>query len=195
MHLSVPLPKKKKVLPVYFFSKDYYRKPVKYVVALSMDATVDELKSIMAEKTNVQAVNLRVFEMYRSKVQKIFDKASSLSTVSNNDIIFVCEVLSREHSGEEVQEVMVMQRMIMPPPVARCSYCRKERESDHSLKHCTKCYRAGYCDHNCQKKHWPTHNLSCKRDLEPLGCPFVISLPVSHCTYARLSQAMEAYAR
>ncbi|XP_033646782.1 ubiquitin carboxyl-terminal hydrolase 19-like [Asterias rubens] len=195
MHLSVPLPKKKRVLPVYFFSKDYYRKPVKYVVTLSMDATVDELKSIMADKTHVQAVNLRVFEMYRSRVQKIFNKASSLSTVSNNDIIFVCEVLSRELSGEDVQEVMVMQRMMMPPPAARCSYCRKERESDHSLKHCTKCYRAGYCDRNCQKKHWPTHNLTCRRDLEPLGCPFVISLPVSHCTYARLSQAMEAYAR
>ncbi|XP_022081402.1 ubiquitin carboxyl-terminal hydrolase 19-like [Acanthaster planci] len=195
MHLSVPLPKKKRVLPVFFFSKDYYRKPVKYVVALSTDATVEELKSAVAKKTGVQAINLRVFEMYRNRVQKIFNKASSLSSVSNTDIIFVCEVLSKEMSGEEVQEVTVMQRMTMPPPVSRCSYCRKDREADHPLKHCTKCFRAGYCDHNCQKKHWPSHKMTCRRDLEPVGCPFIISLPASRCTYARLCQAMEAFAR
>ena len=47
----------------------------------------------------------------------------------------------------------------------------------------------------CQKEHWVTHKVTCKRRPEPVGSPFVISLPKSHATYARLCQTMEAYAR
>lgn len=30
-----------------------------------------------------------------------------------------------------------------------------------TLKHCTRCHRAYYCDENCQKGHWQTHKKFC----------------------------------
>lgn len=36
---------------------------------------------------------------------------------------------------------------------------------------------------------------NCKLLPDPVGCPFVVSLPKSHATYSRLARIMEAYAR
>ncbi|XP_072023222.1 ubiquitin carboxyl-terminal hydrolase 19-like [Amphiura filiformis] len=197
MQLSVPLPKKKRHIPVYFFSKEHYKKPVKYLVPLTPDASVEELKAVMSQKTKVNSKNMRVFEVANSRVHKVFNRGSSLSSISINDIIYVCEVLGEKQVKERVVEVVVMQRLQMPPALNRCSnsMCRKDRVGDHVLKRCTKCLRAAYCDQMCQKEHWASHKITCKRRPEPVGSPFMISLPESHATYARLCQAMEAYAR
>ncbi|XP_063953429.1 ubiquitin carboxyl-terminal hydrolase 19-like isoform X1 [Lytechinus pictus] len=195
MHLSMPLPKKKRHFPVYFFSRDCHQRPVKYVVSLSSDATVHELTVQVGQMAGVNAANLRVFEVHRSCIQKVFSRRSTMSGVSFNDIIFVHEVLSPSLAGESVVELSVIQRMLMPPALLHCSHCKKSCEKSRSLKRCTKCYRAAYCDQACQKSNWNIHRTSCRRFPEPVGCPFIISLPKSHATYARLCQLMECYAR
>ena len=40
-----------------------------------------------------------------------------------------------------------------------CSGCRKKCED---LKHCGKCFTAGYCNTSCQKEHWSKHKKLCK---------------------------------
>lgn len=42
----------------------------------------------------------------------------------------------------------------------RCGYCGLVNEK---LKKCTACRQIGYCDAECQKKHWPQHKKQCKK--------------------------------
>uniref|UniRef100_A0A8C5QPW5 ubiquitinyl hydrolase 1 n=1 Tax=Leptobrachium leishanense TaxID=445787 RepID=A0A8C5QPW5_9ANUR len=65
--------------------------------------------------------------------------------------------------------------------------------SEGKLKRCTRCYRVGYCNQNCQKSHWPDHKIACRP--ENIGYPFLISVPESRLTYSRLAQLLEGYAR
>ena len=58
MHLPVPLPKKQKLLPVVFMSRDPRRKPLKLVVKVAKDAVVEVLKEAVAEKTSVHSKNV-----------------------------------------------------------------------------------------------------------------------------------------
>uniref|UniRef100_A0A8C5QRT1 ubiquitinyl hydrolase 1 n=1 Tax=Leptobrachium leishanense TaxID=445787 RepID=A0A8C5QRT1_9ANUR len=66
-------------------------------------------------------------------------------------------------------------------------------ELEGKLKRCTRCYRVGYCNQNCQKSHWPDHKIACRP--ENIGYPFLISVPESRLTYSRLAQLLEGYAR
>ena len=45
----------------------------------------------------------------------------------------------------------------------------------------------------CQKTHWPDHKGLCRP--ENIGYPFLVSVPASRLTYARLAQLLEGYAR
>lgn len=196
LYLSVPLPKKRKIMPVVFFTKDPNRKPIKYILKLTEDATVEELKGEVAKRTGIQTANLRVFEVLKSKIQKFLDKGSNLSTVSANSTVVVFEVLAESLAGEPVVEIAVIQRIVMPHPVTKCSSCKRDcPPGGVKLKRCTKCYRVGYCDQSCQKSHWSQHKANCKPNPELVGCPFLISLPESQATFAKLYYLMEAFAR
>ncbi|XP_063601787.1 ubiquitin carboxyl-terminal hydrolase 19-like [Penaeus indicus] len=105
------------------------------------------------------------------------------------------EVYNQHQVGEPVVEVAVVQRMMIPNPPTRCAYCSRSAAPGTKLRRCTKCFRAGYCHQACQKNHWLNHKVHCKLVPEPVGCPFILSLPESHATYSRLTRIMEAYAR
>lgn len=196
LYLSVPLPKKKKTVPVTFMWKDPHRKPVKYLVQLIKDSSVEHFKEVLSRKTGVRPSSIRVFEAYRGLIHKHFHSGSDLSNVQPNETIIAAEMLSKETAGEEVIEMPVIQRTLIPHQFPlRCARCHKECDSGSKLKRCTKCLKVGYCDQTCQRIHWTTHKAQCNCSPEPVGCPFILSLPKSHCTYARLVCLMEGFAR
>ncbi|KAL3852453.1 hypothetical protein ACJMK2_016087 [Sinanodonta woodiana] len=197
LYLSLPLPKKQRLLSVTFFSKDItYKKPVKYMLKLAKDSTVENLKELLYRKTGVHPTNIRVFEAFKGKFHKIFHRGSDLGSVQTNDVIIACEVLSKDLAGEEVYEINVIQRTVMPNQLpTRCCYCKRQCPPDEKLKRCTKCLKVGYCNPLCQKNHWQTHRPLCKHSPDPVGCPFIISIPQSRATFSRISKLMEAYAR
>ncbi|KAK7102274.1 ubiquitin carboxyl-terminal hydrolase 19-like [Littorina saxatilis] len=196
LYLSVPIPKKKKIITLTFMWRDPLRKPVKYMIQLVKDSSVQHLKELLARKTGVQPKNMRVFEVFRSLFHKRFIGGSDLSGVQPHDVIIVSEVLSKEAAGEEVVEVEVIQRTLIPQQhPTRCSACHKECKNDNKLKRCTKCLKVGYCDQSCQRTHWQIHRTQCSPSPEPVGCPFILSLPRSQCTYSHIARLMENFAR
>ncbi|XP_041347481.1 ubiquitin carboxyl-terminal hydrolase 19-like [Gigantopelta aegis] len=196
LYLSIPLPKKCRLLPVTFMWKEPYKKPVRYMLKLPKDASVEHLKDELCMKTEVLPCHMRVIEAYRGKIHKTFSRGASLTGVQANDNIIVCEVLSEEVAGERVYEVSVIQRSLVPHLVpSRCAHCHHICGANSKLKRCTKCFKVGYCDQACQKNHWQIHKMSCNTAPEPVGCPFIISVPESRATYSKLCKLMEAYAR
>ncbi|XP_014675992.1 PREDICTED: ubiquitin carboxyl-terminal hydrolase 19-like [Priapulus caudatus] len=148
-------------------------------------------------KTGVHPHCQRIFEMYKGKIHKFFSRGATLGSPVPTDILFVFEVLSEALAGEPIVEVFVIQRAIehVSQGANRCSFCRREYESSSRLKRCAKCYRAAYCDQQCQRSHWSQHKQSCKEMPDIVGCPFVVSLPRSRATFSNLCQYMEAYSR
>ncbi|XP_060582154.1 ubiquitin carboxyl-terminal hydrolase 19-like isoform X2 [Ruditapes philippinarum] len=196
LYLSLPLPKRQRLLPVTFMWKDPYRKPIRYMLKLSKEATVEGLKDALHRKTGVAPSNIRVFEAYKGRIHKMFVRGSSLSLVQANDCIIGCEVLSEDVAGEPVYEVAIVQRTLMPNQFpSKCSSCKKLCPEGSKLKRCTKCFKVGYCDQTCQKNHWMYHKGQCKTTPEPVGTPFILSVPESRATFSKVCQLMEAYSR
>ncbi|XP_068242190.1 ubiquitin carboxyl-terminal hydrolase 19-like [Palaemon carinicauda] len=193
--LSVPIPKDQKVIQVIFFWKDPNQKPKKYYIRFAANASVEELKFELCERTGVQASCIQVFEMFKSKIHKIFNKGASLASVVPTDALMAYEVYNEAQVGEPVIEIAVVQRMMIPNPPTRCAHCSRNAAPGSKLRRCTKCFRAGYCHQTCQRNHWNSHKIHCKLVPEPVGCPFIVSLPESHATYSRLTRIMEGYAR
>ncbi|GFO28835.1 ubiquitin carboxyl-terminal hydrolase 19, partial [Plakobranchus ocellatus] len=168
LYMSVPLPKKKKVIPVHFIWKESYKKPIK----------------------------IRIFEAYRGRILKFFHNGATLANVDPKDVIIACEVLSEEVAGEDVIEIPVMQRTLFPSEYpSHCACCHKPRMEGPPLRRCTKCYKVGYCDQTCQRKHWNLHKPVCSTLPDPIGCPFILSVPASRATYSYLVKHMEEFAR
>ncbi|XP_048740346.2 ubiquitin carboxyl-terminal hydrolase 19-like isoform X2 [Ostrea edulis] len=196
LYLSLPLPKKKRLLPVIFMWKEPYKKPLRLVLRLPKDCTTEALKEETAKKTGVKPSAMRVFEAYKGKIYKFYGKGTDLSAVQSNDTIIISEVLTEDIAGEPVYEIYVIQRTIMPNQIpSRCSSCRRLCPDGAKLKRCTKCFKVGYCDHTCQKNHWVMHKNHCNLTPEAVGSPFIVSIPESRATFSRLSTLMEAYAR
>ncbi|XP_025107541.1 ubiquitin carboxyl-terminal hydrolase 19-like [Pomacea canaliculata] len=196
LYLSVPLPKNKKTISVIFMWRDPHRKPVKFLVQLVKDSSAGHLKEILSRKTGVHPTDMRVFEVCRSLIVKHFQSNSDLSNIQPTSLIIVNEVLSAEVAGEEVVEIPVIQRTLVPHQFpTKCSACRKECEAGTKLKRCMKCLKVGYCDQACQRTHWSTHKPGCNPSPEPVGSPFILSVPKSQCTYARIARLMEGHAR
>lgn len=196
LYLSLPLPKKKRMLPVIFMWKEPYKKPLQLVLRLPKECTTEALKEEAAKKTGVKPSAMRVFETYKGKIYKFYGKGSDLSAVQSGDTIIISEVLTEDIAGEPVHEIYVIQRTIMPNQVpTRCASCRRLCPDNCKLKRCTRCFKVGYCDHSCQKNHWIMHKNHCNMTPEPVGSPFIVSIPESRATFSRLSTLMEAYAR
>ncbi|XP_078342012.1 ubiquitin carboxyl-terminal hydrolase 19-like isoform X3 [Crassostrea virginica] len=196
LYLSLPLPKKKRHLPVIFMWKEPYKKPLLLVLRLPKECTTEALKEEASKKTGVKPSAMRVFETYKGKIYKFYGKGSDLSAVQSNDTIIISEVLTEDIAGEPVHEIYVIQRTIMPNQVpSRCASCRRLCPDNAKLKRCTRCFKVGYCDHTCQKNHWIMHKNHCNLTPEPVGSPFIVSIPESRATFSRLSLLMEAYAR
>ncbi|NXD14037.1 UBP19 hydrolase, partial [Nothocercus nigrocapillus] len=196
LYLPVPLPQKQKVLTVYYFAKEPHKKPVKFLVSISKEnSSAMEVLDSVAHSVRVKPENLRLAEVIKNRFHRMFLPSHSLDTVSPTDLLLCFEVLSPELAKERVVELQVQQRPQVPSgPVAKCAACQKKQLSeDEKLRRCTRCYRVGYCNVACQKTHWPDHKALCRP--ENIGFPFLISVPESRLTYARLAQLLEGYAR
>uniref|UniRef100_A0A8C3V5F5 Ubiquitin carboxyl-terminal hydrolase 19 n=1 Tax=Catharus ustulatus TaxID=91951 RepID=A0A8C3V5F5_CATUS len=196
LYLPVPLPQKQKVLTVYYFAKEPHKKPIKFLVSISKEnSSAMEVLDSVAHSVRVKPENLRLAEVVKNHFHRMFLPSNSLDTVSPTDLLLCFEVLSPELAKERVVELQVQQRPQVPSgPVAKCAACQKKQlPEDEKLKRCTRCYRVGYCNVACQKTHWPDHKASCRP--ENIGFPFLISVPESRLTYARLAQLLEGYAR
>ncbi|KAG7472315.1 hypothetical protein MATL_G00107420 [Megalops atlanticus] len=198
LYLPVPLPQKQKVLTVFYFAKEPHKKPIKFLVSVSKEnsSTAEVLESI-SKSVRIKPENLRLAEVVKSRFHRIFLPSHSLDTVSPSDMLFCFEVLSKELAKERVVVLQVQQRPQVPSiPIAKCAACQKPPQSeDEKLKRCTRCYRVGYCNQMCQKNHWPNHKTLCRPNVENVGLPFLVSIPESRLTYARLTQLLEGYSR
>lgn len=196
LYLSVPLPKKVRIIPIVFFAKDPFQRPVKYNLSVPQDATADDLKEKLAKVFKTEPENLRIFEVYKNKIHRFIGKAHSPASINPNDLIFVFEVWSEKLANEPVIEVNVVQRLVMPCRSSKCSFCKRDcPPGEIQLRRCTKCYRVSYCDQSCQKNHWSVHKANCKYTSELVGLPFIASIPKRKATYSNVCQIMEAYAR
>lgn len=196
LYLPVPLPQKQKVLPVFFFAREPHSKPVKFLVSVSKEnSSAGEVLDALAQRVHVQPENLRLTEVMKSRFHRVFLPSHSLDSVSPSDLLLCFELLSPELAKEQVVVLEVQQRPQVPSiPISKCAACqRKQQPEDEKLKRCTRCYRVGYCNQLCQKTHWPDHKGLCRP--ENIGYPFLVSVPASRLTYARLAQLLEGYAR
>ncbi|XP_039182511.1 ubiquitin carboxyl-terminal hydrolase 19 isoform X5 [Crotalus tigris] len=196
LYLPVPLPQKQKVLTVYYFAKEPHNKPVKFLVSISKEnSTAMEVLDSVSHSVRVNSENLRLAEVIKNRFHRMFLPSQSLDAVSPTDLLLCFEVLSPELAKERVVELQVQQRpQVTSIPITKCAACQKKQQSEEEkLKRCTRCYRVGYCNVVCQRTHWSSHKTLCRP--ENIGFPFLISIPESRLTYARLVQLLEGYAR
>uniref|UniRef100_A0A087YNJ4 ubiquitinyl hydrolase 1 n=1 Tax=Poecilia formosa TaxID=48698 RepID=A0A087YNJ4_POEFO len=198
LYLPVPLPQKQKVLSVFYFAKEPHKKPIKFLVSVSKEnsSTAEVLESI-SRSVRVKSENLRLAEVAKNRFQRIFLPSHSLDTVSPSDMLFCFEVLSKDLAKERVVLLRVQQKLQVPSiPISKCAACLKPPVSEEDkLKRCTRCYRVGYCNQHCQRTHWPSHKSLCRPNSENVGLPFLVSVPESRLSYARLAQLLEGYSR
>ncbi|XP_076596686.1 ubiquitin carboxyl-terminal hydrolase 19 isoform X2 [Chaetodon auriga] len=198
LYLPVPLPQKQKVLSVFYYAKEPHKKPIKFLVSVSKEnsSTAEVLESI-SRSVRVKTENLRLVEVGKNRFQRMFLPSHSLDTVSSSDMLFCFEVLSKDMAKERVVVLRVQQRLQVPNiPISKCAACLKPPVSEEDkLKRCTRCYRVGYCNQVCQRTHWPNHKGLCRPNTENVGLPFLVSVPESRLSYARLTQLLEGYSR
>uniref|UniRef100_A0A4W3K0H6 ubiquitinyl hydrolase 1 n=1 Tax=Callorhinchus milii TaxID=7868 RepID=A0A4W3K0H6_CALMI len=195
LYLPVPLPQKQKVLTVYFFAKEPHKKPVKILVSVSKEnSNASDVLDAISRNLKVKVETLRLTEVVRNRFHRIFEPCQSLENTSPSDTLLCFEVLTKELAKEQVVELQVQQRLMVPKiPINKCAACHKPQQPDEKLRRCTSCYRVAYCNQTCQVNHWTDHKNQCRP--ENIGYPFLISVPKSRLTFSRLTQLLEGYSR
>jgi len=203
--MSVPMPKRHFLLPCIFMSRDSARRPIRLVLRISRETSVEQFTELVSSRVDVPASQLRVYEIYQHAVHQIFRPGSSMSSVSPHDKIIVSEILTEQVVGESVVELAVTQHSQVPMNLpTHCTKCAKSStiNTDEGivtkpLRRCTRCYRAAYCSTECQRTDWTNrHHVICRpANPEPVGVPFILTLPRSQATYANLVTRMQAFSR
>ncbi|XP_011407549.2 PREDICTED: ubiquitin carboxyl-terminal hydrolase 19-like [Amphimedon queenslandica] len=194
--LSVPLPVKSVTLSVIFISKDPLTPPKEVVVSLSSESTLELVKASVATKTSVTMKNLRVFEVIKNGrlVNMAVNHKKKLSEMKDNDFIVICEVLSFHEAKEKVIELHVTQRVKFRNLPSKCCGCG---DKGSGFKRCSRCKSVEYCSRKCQEDDWSRHRKRCnelRNNLEVVGLPFVISLPITQLTFDNIADRAEKYA-
>jgi ubiquitin C-terminal hydrolase len=200
MSISVPIPSKMLHRVVIFVPLDPHKKPTKYLLRLPEEARLELLKASVARRTQLSMRSLHVFEAHRGKFQT-YMKQNELPVIGikATDTIIVSEVLTSTVL-DTVVTIPVLQRIVIPSEPSKCESCSSKAST---LKKCTGCKQVAYCNLACQSNDWKFHKDHCsqykrgvkRRGPEPIGCPFIISLPSKQCTYENIVKKCEQFAR
>lgn len=108
------------------------------------------------------------FKQYEPIVPNFLRKNGSLQLffcLHGNDQIEVERCISRldqepdllQGTREEIEEERARRRQAAPKECSNCGRASEYFSGNYSLKHCTSCYTASYCDASCQRAHWSRH--------------------------------------
>ncbi|MFH4973766.1 hypothetical protein AB6A40_000475 [Gnathostoma spinigerum] len=196
VYLAVPFPKEKRSSTVYFWPIAPCLRPVKVVIRYSMDSTVMEMLTVLSELVDVPVKLLRMIEVSGHRISHVFHSTEKTSQISSRDTIYVFQVHDPADFNEPIVEFFVIQRLLYRKGLLRaCANCNT---SEGKLKTCERCYDILYCKRECQIEHWgKVHKEKCRTrsEAEPVGQPFMISLPQSKVTYATIMRNLEARCR
>ena len=108
-YLSVPLPvSHKRVLEVFFVSMDPRRKPEWHQLLVPKKGKVSDLCVALAKHTGVPPERMMVADVFSHLFYKIYQLEESLSSISDQDDIFIYEVSGRAAAGEHSREDVVL---------------------------------------------------------------------------------------
>ena len=95
-----------------------------------------------------------------NKCARCYQTSPTLKACSNCLSVKYCsKECQRKHWSEH--KMVCKQQSEVLNKFSACSYCFKK---SGSLKKCTLCHAAQYCDKECQTKHWKIHKLQCKSE-------------------------------
>uniref|UniRef100_A0A914WAM8 Ubiquitin carboxyl-terminal hydrolase n=1 Tax=Plectus sambesii TaxID=2011161 RepID=A0A914WAM8_9BILA len=193
-YLPVPFPKAKTETNVTFWPVDPYLPPVKLSVECAVNATTSEVLAAVGKAMQASPKTLRMIDVFNHKMYRVYEP-SEVCNIQPKDVTYVFQVHDSSEANEEVLEFYVVQRLLFRKSSG--GFCNNCLTQSTRLLACERCYDAFYCGKDCQKDSWPEHKEMCSRSgyHEFVGEPFVISVPKSKATYARLVQLMEARCR
>lgn len=152
--LSVPLPRKRLEINVFFFRGD--QKPVKYTLRVRRNEKIAVIASRIAVKSGACEQHLRMFIARDSRIDEFLTSESEIADeLIGDEHLLAFEVI------EGSIELFVEQRVVCPLlKLVECATCKRPAEAVQ-LRRCTGCLRVAYCDHNCQKDNWISHKKHC----------------------------------
>uniref|UniRef100_S4RDN2 ubiquitinyl hydrolase 1 n=1 Tax=Petromyzon marinus TaxID=7757 RepID=S4RDN2_PETMA len=110
LYLPVPLPQRQRVLPVYFLPREPYRRPVKVPILRGGQRRMGKIHAnviLLGKMMKVHPDNLKLVQVNKARFERFVQATTSLEQVGSSDMVFCCEVLSRELAGERVRVLPV----------------------------------------------------------------------------------------
>lgn len=92
-YLSVPLPQRKdRMLPLTLLYRNPSRPPTQFKVMVPKSGTVGDLAESLSKLSGLPANRLVIYDLYNYKIFKVFEADQSLSSITDRDDVYVCEV-------------------------------------------------------------------------------------------------------